>query len=65
MPNEFESISAVQTSKWKQCIKFDGRPIGELLLINGKYVEALGSPISTEISLNSSGDSSSQSENTS
>lgn len=33
-PPEFESMSQVQAKKWKQSIKFGGRPIGDWLVVN-------------------------------
>ena len=68
-PSEFESMSTVQANKWKQSIKFDGKPIGEWLSMNENYTEALVSRENTEVSLSpSSGNSSShndEGENTS
>ena len=42
-PSKFESMSAVQAKKWKQSIKFNGKPIGDWLAMNGSYIDALAS----------------------
>ena len=39
-PSEFESMSLVQAKKWKQSIKFEGRPIGEWLTVNETEIES-------------------------
>ena len=44
---ELESMSAIQARKWKQSIKFDGKPIGEWLSVNDSALasqEDIGSP---------------------
>ena len=48
-PSEFESMSAIQARKWKQSIKYDGKPIGEWLATNE---EVLDSQKGTESSTN-------------
>lgn len=38
-PTEFESMSHVQARKWKQSIKFEGKPIGDWLAANELDIE--------------------------
>ena len=40
-PTEFESMSQVQAKKWKQSIKFQGKPIGDWLAVNDIEIELL------------------------
>ena len=47
-PSEFESMSAVQAKKWKQSIKFNGKPIGDWLAMNESYIDALASQKDSE-----------------
>ena len=33
-PNEFETVDGVHSRKWKQSIKFNGKPLGDWLTEN-------------------------------
>ena len=55
-PAEFESMSAVQARKWRQTVKFDGKPIGEWLLMNEMHLESLASQKESESNHSSAND---------